>query len=177
MRLATAGAQSCGHDCARAAPHPGAPAEQPPPPLSAGSGVSYCLPEGSPGGVPNSIINMTAAPVPTITHPPQRVRFSYLNPRMLVHQAGVQGTVVVQGNIDRDGRILEARALSGHPLLVAAAIDAVRQWRYRPCLLNGEPVEVDTQVTVTLAGAPVSSAPELLYVEINRDVRSAIERA
>ena len=38
--------------------------------------------------------------------------------------------------------------VSGHPLLVRAAIEAVRQWRYRPYVLNGEPVEVETQVTV-----------------------------
>jgi protein TonB len=50
--------------------------------------------------------------------------------------------------ISREGRIENLQVISGHPLLVKAAIDAVRQWRYRPYFLNGEPVEVETQVTV-----------------------------
>ena len=62
--------------------------------------------------------------------------------------AGVQGDVILQAVIDREGRIEQLQAVSGHPMLVAAALDAVRQWRYRPYRLNGEPVEVETQVTV-----------------------------
>ncbi len=63
----------------------------------------------------------------------------------------VQGRVILEAVIDREGRVDKLRVLSGHPLLVAAALDAVRQWNYRPTLLNGEPVEVMTQVTVTFA--------------------------
>ena len=48
----------------------------------------------------------------------------------------------------REGTIENLQVVSGHPLLVRAAIEAVRQWRYRPYVLNGEPVEVETQVTV-----------------------------
>ena len=56
--------------------------------------------------------------------------------------------------ISRAGTIENLQVISGHPMLVKAAIDAVRQWRYRPYVLNGDPVEVDTQVTVnfTLGG-------------------------
>jgi protein TonB len=50
--------------------------------------------------------------------------------------------------IGKDGTIQNLRAVSGHPMLIQSAIDAVRQWKYKPYILNGEPVEVDTQVTV-----------------------------
>jgi protein TonB len=62
--------------------------------------------------------------------------------------ARIEGVVVLNAVIARDGSIQHLQALSGHPMLVPAALDAVRQWRYRPYLLNGEPVEVETQITV-----------------------------
>jgi protein TonB len=62
--------------------------------------------------------------------------------------ARIQGTVTLRAIIGRDGAIHGLQALSGHPLLIPAAVDAVRQWRYRPYLLNGQPVEVETSVTV-----------------------------
>ena len=62
--------------------------------------------------------------------------------------AGVQGDVILQAMIDREGNIVQLQAVSGHPMLVPASVDAVRQWRYRPYRLNGEPVEVETQITV-----------------------------
>jgi protein TonB len=68
--------------------------------------------------------------------------------------ARVQGPVILNALISRGGTIENLRLVSGHPTLVQAAIDAVRQWRYRPYLLNGEPVEVETQITLnfTLGG-------------------------
>jgi protein TonB len=66
----------------------------------------------------------------------------------LAKQARVEGKVVLQAVITREGAIDNLQVVSGHPMLVRAAIDAVRQWRYRPYLLNGEPVEVKTQVIV-----------------------------
>ena len=60
----------------------------------------------------------------------------------------IQGTVVLHVNIDKGGNVYNVELISGHPLLAPAAIDAVRHWKYRPYLLNGEPVEVDTQVQV-----------------------------
>jgi protein TonB len=63
-------------------------------------------------------------------------------------QAGISGPVVLHALISRQGNIENLQVLTGPPLLVKAAMDAVRQWRYRPYALNGEPVEVDTQVTV-----------------------------
>jgi len=63
----------------------------------------------------------------------------------LSHQ---QGTVSLHAIIGRDGTIQQLQAVSGPPLLIKAAIDAVQQWRYRPYMLNGQAVEVDTQITV-----------------------------
>ena len=66
----------------------------------------------------------------------------------LARQVRVQGQVVLRAMISREGAIEKLQVLSGHPMLMQAAVDAVRQWRYRPYVLNGEPVEVETQVTV-----------------------------
>jgi protein TonB len=67
----------------------------------------------------------------------------------LAQQARIQGVVVLTAMIDRDGNIQNLRLVSGHPMLAPAAIDAVKHWRYKPFLLNGQPVEVETTVTVT----------------------------
>ncbi len=66
----------------------------------------------------------------------------------LAIQARVSGVVRLSAIIGADGRIRELRITNGHPLLTQAAIDAVRQWRYQPTLLNGEPVEVITTIEV-----------------------------
>jgi protein TonB len=62
--------------------------------------------------------------------------------------AGIQGTVVLQATISKTGSIENLRVISGPPMLQQAAIDAVRTWRYKPYLLNGEPVEVETTINV-----------------------------
>ena len=67
----------------------------------------------------------------------------------LARQARVQGVVVMEAVISKEGSIESLRVVTGHPLLNQAALDAVKQWKYRPTLLNGEPVEVITTVTVT----------------------------
>ncbi len=66
----------------------------------------------------------------------------------LARAARIQGAVVLQAIISKNGTIQNLQVLNGHPMLVRAAIDAVQQWRYRPYFLNGEPVEVETQITV-----------------------------
>jgi TonB family protein len=73
-------------------------------------------------------------------------------------QAHVQGTVVLQVSIDKSGDVQSLQLVSGHPMLAPAAIDAVKQWKYRPYLLNGEPVTVETNVTVNFT--LVGDAPE-----------------
>ena len=66
----------------------------------------------------------------------------------LAKQARISGVVHLEAVIGRNGTIESLRVIDGHPLLVQAALDAVRQWIYRPTLLNGEPVEVLTQIEV-----------------------------
>jgi protein TonB len=84
--------------------------------------------------------NVTAASILTQTRPVYPA---------LARQARIQGNVVLHAIIDKDGKVAQLEVVSGHPLLVQAALDAVKQWRYKPTLLNGDPVEVDTTITVT----------------------------
>jgi protein TonB len=72
----------------------------------------------------------------------------------LARSARVQGAVVLRAIISKSGGIGNLQVVSGHPMLVKTALDAVSQWRYRPYILNDEPVEVETQITVNfvLAG-------------------------
>jgi len=85
----------------------------------------------------------------------------------LAKDARIQGTVKLQVIVGVDGKVMELSVISGHPLLVQAALDAVRQWQYQPTLLNGKPVEVVTAVDVvftlptdssTAATTPTSQA-------------------
>jgi protein TonB len=114
----------------------------------------------NPGGT--GLRPVMPAPPPAVEHP---VHISHMSEGDLVKKvlpaypplarsARIQGTVVLQAMISKQGTIENLRLSSGHPLLAPAAIEAVRQWRYRPYILNGEPVEVDTQITVnfSLAG-------------------------
>ena len=61
----------------------------------------------------------------------------------------MQGVVVLTAIIDKDGNVRNLQLVSGHPMLAPAAIEAVKQWHYKPFLLNGLPVEVETTVEVT----------------------------
>jgi len=90
---------------------------------------------------------------------PTRFIVSHLSEAQLVNRvepvyphvaaiAGIQGQVKLHAIIARNGSIQSLNAISGHPLLVRAALDAVGQWRYRPYYLNGEAVEVETFITV-----------------------------
>ena len=95
--------------------------------------------------------------------PPQRVRISSGVALGLVIkkvtpeypedalQSRIQGAVVVRAVIDKDGEIREVALVSGHPMLAPAAIKAVKKWKYRPYLLNGQPVEVETQIIVNFS--------------------------
>jgi protein TonB len=75
----------------------------------------------------------------------RRVQPTYPSP---ARAAGIQGQVTLTAIISKTGEIESLRVISGHPFLVRAAQDAVHQWRYRPYILNGEPIEVETQITV-----------------------------
>ena len=67
----------------------------------------------------------------------------------LAKQAHIQGAVLLRVRISKSGDVLTTQLVSGHPMLAPAAIEAVKQWKYTPYLLNGEPVEVETDATVT----------------------------
>jgi protein TonB len=137
--------------------------EEAPPPVMATGGVVGGVPGGVPGGqmggVIGGIISSTPVAVPRVATP-QRVRVSQgvsqgllirkVQPAYppLARQARIQGNVVLQAEISKDGTIENLRLISGHPMLAPSAIEAVKQWRYKPYFLNGEPVEVETQITV-----------------------------
>ena len=130
-------------------------------------GVPGGLAGGSLGGVIGGIIS--AAPVappppPKVEAPkaaaPQRIRvggnvqkamqLSTPTPVYppLAKQARIQGVVKLSAIISKDGAIEQLTVISGHPLLIPSALEAVKRWRYKPTLLNGEPVEVITQIDV-----------------------------
>jgi protein TonB len=136
--------------------------ETPPPTMAAGGvvgGVPGGVPGGQMGGVIGGIISSTPVAVPKVATP-QKVRVSQgvsqgllikkVQPPYppLARQARIQGQVVLQADISKDGTIQNLRLISGHPMLAPSAIEAVKQWRYKPYFLNGEPVEVETQITV-----------------------------
>ncbi len=144
--------------------------DEAPPPVMSTAGVIGGVPGGVPGGqmggVIGGIVNAASnLPVPKIATP-QRIRVSSgvqsgllirkVNPTYppLARQARIQGVVILQAQISKEGNIENLQLISGHPMLAPAAIDAVKQWKYKPYLLNGEPVEVETQVQVnfTLSG-------------------------
>lgn len=81
---------------------------------------------------------------------------------LLAKQARIRGVVHFNILVDKDGRVTNVELVSGHPLLVQAALDAVRQWRYKPTLLNGQPVQVATQVDVNFLTLPGEQAQEAL---------------
>jgi periplasmic protein TonB len=146
--------------------------DQPIQPASVGvvGGVAGGMPGGQMGGVIGGIIGgMTGAPPPPPPPPPQapqRIRVGgqveaaklIYGPKPeyppLAKMARIQGSVKLEALIAKDGTIKDLKVLSGHPLLVKSALSAVQQWRYQPTLLNGQPVEVETEIDVnfTLEG-------------------------
>ncbi len=133
--------------------------EMPPDVVGVTGGVPGGVPGGQAGGVISGIIGgVVGAPPPPKA--PQRIRqggnvqaaliMNRVQPQYppLARQARVSGTVKLHAIIAKDGTVQELQVISGHPLLIQAALDAVRQWRYRPTLLNTEPVEVDTTIDV-----------------------------
>jgi len=121
------------------------------------------VPYGTGNGTGNTTMNellreVPVAPPRVVT--PQKVRVSsgvaqgllirQVKPQYppLALQAHVQGMVVLQAVIGKDGSVQELHVISGHPLLTGAALAAVKQWLYRPYYLNNEPVAVDTQISL-----------------------------
>jgi protein TonB len=131
--------------------------EEADPDMGVGGGVLGGVAGGSMGGVIGGVVGgMPAPPKPTqarikvggnVTAARILNRTTPVYPA-LARQTRISGTVRLHAIIAKDGTVQQLEVLSGHPLLVQAALDAVRQWRYQPTLLNGEPVEVDTTVDV-----------------------------
>jgi protein TonB len=122
-------------------------------------GVPGGVPGGQMGGVVGGIIGgmgSAAPPKPTQARIRQggNVQAAKLVNKVtpmyppLARQTRINGTVHLHAIIGKDGSVQQLEVLGGHPLLIQAALDAVRQWRYQPTLLNGEPVEVDTTIDV-----------------------------
>jgi protein TonB len=133
------------------------------PDMSAGmsGGVPGGVAGGSMGGVLGGVIGgMGGAPPPPRPRQtgPLRVGGNVQAARIinrvqpvypaLARQTRISGTVRLHAIIGKDGTIQQLEVMSGHPLLQQNALEAVRQWRYQPTLLNGEPVEVDTTIDV-----------------------------
>jgi periplasmic protein TonB len=138
--------------------------EEAPPDVGAGmiGGVPGGVSGGSMGGVIGGVIGgagSTAAPPPPKVTPKRitvggNVQAAHLVNRVqpiyppLARQTRISGTVKLHAIIGKNGAVEQLQVVSGHPLLVQSALDAVKQWRYQPTLLNGEPVEVDTEIDV-----------------------------
>jgi TonB family protein len=115
--------------------------------------------EGGPGGIAGGVI----ASGPVLSAPPQnnsaqRIRVSEGVTKGLVttrvqpvypgDATKIRGKVVLDATISRTGDVVKLHVVSGHPMLTAAAMNAAKQWKYRPYLLNGKPIEVETQITI-----------------------------
>ena len=147
--------------------------ESPPAAMSGGviGGIPGGIPGGQLGGVIGGIISSSASSTAIIPRiePVKRIRISQgMTQGMVISKieptypklalsARVTGVVLVKAIISREGTITELEVVKGHPILVPAAIEAVKQWRYRPYLLNGAPVEVETYITVTFQISSLSS--------------------
>jgi protein TonB len=136
-------------------------------PVVTPSGVVGGVPGGVVGGIPGGVLSgvlhsngtapvlaSTTAPAPKRTRVPARIaeaNLVYDVAPKYPPEAGrerIEGIVVLMAVIGKDGAVRDVRVESGLPVLAQAAIEAVRQWRYRPYILNGEPVEIDSQITI-----------------------------
>jgi len=142
--------------------------EAPPPPVGTTGGVVGGVPGGMVGGVPDGLFSgmvNSARSVPVLAKNPvdapvKRMRIAArVAEANLIHdvppqyppdagRARIEGTVVLMAVIDKNGTVKDVRVESGLPILAQAAIDAVRQWRYKPYVIDGEPVEVDSRITI-----------------------------
>ena len=142
--------------------------EAPPPPVDTTGGVIGGVAGGMVGGVPGGVFSemLNSAPsVPVLAKSPvstpvKRMRIaSRIAEANLIHdvapqyppeagRARIEGTVVLMAVIGTDGSVKDVRIESGLPILAQAAMDAVKQWRYKPYMIDGEPVEVDSRITI-----------------------------
>ena len=137
-------------------------------PAGTTGGVVGAVPGGVVGGVSSGMLsemmtNTRSVPIPDRAPEPTIVKRIRVASRVveanLIHdvtpqypaeagRARIEGAVVLLATIGRDGCVKDVRVESGLPILTQAAIDAVKQWRYKPYMIDGEPVEVDSRITV-----------------------------
>jgi protein TonB len=142
--------------------------EAPPPLIGTSGGVVGGVPggvvDGMPGGLLSEGLSSTrSTPAPAKMPDPTPVKRMRIASRVaeanLIHdvapqyppeagRARIEGTVVLMAVIGTDGSVKDVRVESGLPILAQAAIDAVWQWRYKPYMIDGEPVEVDSRITI-----------------------------
>jgi len=138
--------------------------QEPSGPVGVSGGVVGGVPGGTLGGVLGGILSSARPPAPpppkmVVNNKPILVGGRIRAPRLvqevkpvyplLAKETRTQGNVVLDCVIDENGNVTQVKLISGHPLLVTAALQAVRQWKYQPTLLNGIPVAVEMKVTVT----------------------------
>lgn len=130
-------------------------------PNDAPQGLGLGIP-GAPGGllpIPDARSPVPPPPVEQHVARPTVVRRTHLDPAMLIYrvdpiypalakQIHKEGSVELHARIATDGSIQFLEAVGGDPMFFQSALEAVRQWRYRPTILNGQPVEIDTRITV-----------------------------
>ncbi len=137
------------------------PGSDEPAPEPSGSGIGSFGPSGGSNELPFALGGSRPLPAAPVVPPPPVREFrtsTMLEGNLmrkvqpvyppLARSARIQGPVVLEAVISKAGTIENLRLISGHPMLVPAAIEAVRQWRYRPYVLNNELIEVETQITV-----------------------------
>jgi periplasmic protein TonB len=142
--------------------------EASPPPVATSAGVVAGVPGGVVGGNPDGVLrevlsSTRSVPAPAKMPDPTSVKRIRVASRVveanLIHdvapqypseagRARIEGTVVLMAVIGADGSVKDVRIESGLPILAQAAIDAVKQWRYKPYMVDGEPVEVDSRITI-----------------------------
>jgi len=137
---------------------------------TATAGVPGGVVGGVPGGVLGGVLGAmgTVAPPPPPPPPvvvasngPLHIGGNVKSPRaistpqpkypMLALQARIEGDVQIDAVIDKDGNVVQERAMSGPPLLISAAVDAVKHWKYQPTYLNGEPWPIELTINVTFS--------------------------
>ena len=127
-----------------------------------GTAMPSIIGVGTPGStqaLPGFLTPTPVMPQPQQIEPGKRPDMSNLMESQLIYRVEPEypvlaaktrthGEVVLQAIISPEGTVEDVRVISGHPMLAAAAVRAVREWRYRPCVLNGKPVEVEARVVV-----------------------------
>jgi periplasmic protein TonB len=136
------------------------------------AGVPGGVPGGQPGGVIGGILSGASGYVPpppvALIQPrrPVRIGGAIKEPRLiarvdpvyplLLQRARVESEVVIDAVVDAQGNVVQMQPVSGHRLLIASAMEALRQWKYEPTILNGEAIPVELRVTFTFRVKPVS---------------------